>query len=319
MTRKIVKRSSFSPISSIPMAICRRLPDPFCKVSVEGSTQSHSTDSCKGTLDPKWNQHYDLYIRHSDSITITVWNQKKIHKKNNSAFLGCVKILANTIQRLKDTGCELSSCKGAGVGEIDGGCVQTRDWTCVRTTTRTQSKDRIVVSLLSRDSPSVNLERLPPVLPDELPEGWEERRTASGRVYYINHHTRSTQWDRPVYKATESTPAQDPSPSQQQPASNVAAARRRSTRHRNYLSRNQLQVAAQLPDGYEMRTTPQGQVYFYHAGSGVSTWHDPRVPRDLGPVDPATLGPLPEGWEAPTHSSWPCLLCGPQQPHHPVH
>ncbi|KAK4298215.1 hypothetical protein Pmani_029429 [Petrolisthes manimaculis] len=36
------------------------LPDPFAKISVEGSGQCHSTDTCRNTLDPKWNQYYDL-------------------------------------------------------------------------------------------------------------------------------------------------------------------------------------------------------------------------------------------------------------------
>lgn len=36
------------------------LPDPFAKVVVDGSGQCHSTDTVKSTLDPKWNQHYDL-------------------------------------------------------------------------------------------------------------------------------------------------------------------------------------------------------------------------------------------------------------------
>ncbi len=36
------------------------LPDPFAKISVDGSGQCHSTDTAKNTLDPKWNQHYDL-------------------------------------------------------------------------------------------------------------------------------------------------------------------------------------------------------------------------------------------------------------------
>lgn len=31
----------------------------------------------------------------------------------------------------------------------------------------------------------------------------------------------------------------------------------------------------------EMRTTQQGQVYFFHIPTGVSTWHDPRIPRDF--------------------------------------
>uniref|UniRef100_A0A8D8YJU2 E3 ubiquitin-protein ligase SMURF1 n=1 Tax=Cacopsylla melanoneura TaxID=428564 RepID=A0A8D8YJU2_9HEMI len=85
-----------------------RLPDPFAKISVDGSGQCHSTEPVKATLDPKWNQHYDLYIGKGDGITISVWNHKKIHKKQGGAgFLGCVRILANTIQRLKDTGCKL--------------------------------------------------------------------------------------------------------------------------------------------------------------------------------------------------------------------
>ena len=29
----------------------------------------------------------------------------------------------------------------------------------------------------------------------------------------------------------------------------------------------------------EMRTTAQGQVYYLHKSTGISTWHDPRVPR----------------------------------------
>ena len=49
----------------------------------------------------------------------------------------------------------------------------------------------------------------------------------------------------------------------------------------------------------ELRTTLKGQVYFYHIPSGVSTWHDPRLPRnlhsDLLMLD--NLGPLPSGWE----------------------
>lgn len=49
----------------------------------------------------------------------------------------------------------------------------------------------------------------------------------------------------------------------------------------------------------EMRTTQQGQVYFYHIPTGVSTWHDPRIPRDFDSQNLAldSLGPLPSGWE----------------------
>lgn len=50
--------------------------------------------------------HIYRYIGKNDGITISVWNHRKIHKKQGGGFLGCVRILSNTIQRLKDTGCK---------------------------------------------------------------------------------------------------------------------------------------------------------------------------------------------------------------------
>lgn len=96
--------SNRTPVSVV--FICVGLPDPFVKISVDGSGQCHSTEAVKNTLDPKWNSHYDLYIGQKDTITISVWNYRKVLKKQGSGFLGCVKILNSQIQRLKDTGCK---------------------------------------------------------------------------------------------------------------------------------------------------------------------------------------------------------------------
>ena len=75
-----------------------RLPDPFVKVTVDSYTgdnkgrskiqngvpsqqhQTHSTEVSRNTIDPKWNQHYDLLIGLNDAITISVWNDKKINR-----------------------------------------------------------------------------------------------------------------------------------------------------------------------------------------------------------------------------------------------
>lgn len=60
-----------------------------------------------------------------------------------------------------------------------------------------------------------------------------------------------------------------------------------------------IRPAVDLPHGYEIRTTQQGQVYFYHIPTKQSTWHDPRIPRDFDTqnLTTETLGPLPHGWE----------------------
>ena len=85
-----------------------RLPDPFVKVTVGSCSsdrgknksilqngghpnqqQAHSTDVSRNTVDPKWNQHYDLLIGLNDAITISVWNDKKINrdqKGNKNGF-----------------------------------------------------------------------------------------------------------------------------------------------------------------------------------------------------------------------------------------
>lgn len=81
-------------------------------------------------------------------------------------------------------------------------------------------KGQIVISLMSREGTSATgAGRLAIVGPagevrgpdneeDEssldLPEGWEERKTPNGRVYYVNHVMKTTQWNRPIRPAIES-------------------------------------------------------------------------------------------------------------------
>lgn len=69
-------------------------------------------------------------------------------------------------------------------------------------------KGQVVISLLSRDgyneviSNVVGYNAVVDILgdlscPTDLPDGWEERRTQTGRLYYLNHLTKTTQWVRP--------------------------------------------------------------------------------------------------------------------------
>uniref|UniRef100_A0A8C6U136 E3 ubiquitin-protein ligase SMURF1 n=1 Tax=Neogobius melanostomus TaxID=47308 RepID=A0A8C6U136_9GOBI len=215
--------------------LCKRslryfwLPDPFAKVVVDGSGQCHSTDTVRNTLDPKWNQHYDLYIGKADSITISVWNHKKIHKKQGAGFLGCVRLLSNAINRLKDTGYQ----------RLDLNKLSPNDNDTVR--------GQIVVSLQSRDLVCLTM-------------------TCLMGNYIIATVRLSHQLDTDLFLVFPPV-------------------------YTNSLD-NIFSVFV-----VEQRTTQQGQVYFLHTQTGVSTWHDPRVPRDLSNVNCEELGPLPPGWE----------------------
>lgn len=55
-----------------------------------------------------------------------------------------------------------------------------------------------------------------PASGEALPEGWEERKTSNGRVYFVNHVTKSTQWDRPTAPANQSQPTAQKPPQQHQ-------------------------------------------------------------------------------------------------------
>ncbi|NXX61304.1 SMUF1 ligase, partial [Scopus umbretta] len=255
-----------------------RLPDPFAKIVVDGSGQCHSTDTVKNTLDPKWNQHYDLYVGKTDSITISVWNHKKIHKKQGAGFLGCVRLLSNAISRLKDTGYQrLDLCK-----------LNPTDTDAVR--------GQIVVSLQTRDRIGTggSVVDCRGLLENE------------GTVYEDSGPGRplSCFMEEPA-PYTDTTGAAGggncrfvESPSQDQ---RLQAQRLRTPEVRGHVQTPQNRPhghqSPDLPEGYEQRTTVQGQVYFLHTQTGVSTWHDPRIPRDLNSVNCDELGPLPPGWE----------------------
>ncbi|XP_025778919.1 E3 ubiquitin-protein ligase SMURF1 [Puma concolor] len=282
-----------------------RLPDPFAKIVVDGSGQCHSTDTVKNTLDPKWNQHYDLYVGKTDSITISVWNHKKIHKKQGAGFLGCARLLSNAISRLKDTGYQrLDLCK-----------LTPSDTDAVR--------GQIVVSLQTRDRIGTggSVVDCRGLLENE---GTVYEDSGPGRPLSCFMEEPAPYTDSTGAAAGGGDCRFVESPSQDQ--------RLQAQRLRNPEVRGSLQTpqnrphghqSPELPEGYEQRTTVQGQVYFLHTQTGVSTWHDPRIPsplgtipggdeaflcdfllqghtsepRDLNSVNCDELGPLPPGWE----------------------
>lgn len=171
------------------------LPDPFCKVEVDGTRQAFVTEICKDTVSPKWNVYFDLNLSSTNSITITIYNNKREAKKPNSGFMGCVRIMPNVIQQVQDTGFQRMNLHKTRLDGNEAG-----------------KAGQIVISLLllnnnvraggsnnshhNYESIDMNNENEPnqPSLTflndNGLPDGWEERKTSTGRVYYVNHNER---------------------------------------------------------------------------------------------------------------------------------
>ncbi|KAM9178096.1 E3 ubiquitin-protein ligase Itchy homolog isoform 1-T1 [Mergus octosetaceus] len=98
----------------------------------------------------------------------------------------------------------------------------------------------------NQDFSSMQSKEFDPLGP--LPPGWEKRTDSNGRVYFVNHNTRITQWEDPR-------------------------------------SQGQLNEKP-LPEGWEMRFTVEGIPYFVDHNRRTTTYIDPRTGKsalDNGP------------------------------------
>ena len=87
-----------------------------------------------------------------------------------------------------------------------------------------------------------------------LPLGWEERRTAEGRPYFVDHHTRTTTWRDPRQNVNRASVTPGPSANPN---------------------------LGPLPSGWEMRLTSTGRIYFVDHNTRTTTWDDPRLPTNV--------------------------------------
>ncbi|KAF5369483.1 hypothetical protein D9758_002754 [Tetrapyrgos nigripes] len=137
-----------------------------------------------------------------------------------------------------------------------------------------------------------------------LPPGWERRRDAQGRNYYVDHSTRSTTWHRPG-----SNNPNNPRPAQQQqqqqqptqpPARNISVS---SSTTPSPSPQSDQYTDVPLPQGWEERRTAEGRPYFVDHNTRTTTWIDPRRnAAQAATTTPAAqlnsnLGPIPSGWE----------------------
>uniref|UniRef100_A0A8C4E1N6 E3 ubiquitin-protein ligase n=1 Tax=Dicentrarchus labrax TaxID=13489 RepID=A0A8C4E1N6_DICLA len=122
---------------------------------------------------------------------------------------------------------------------------------------------------------------------------WERRVDQMGRVYFVDHITRTTTWQRPTMETVRNYEQWQHQRSQLQGAMQQF--------NQRFIFGLQDQVSATqnkefdplgpLPHGWEKRTDTNGRVYFVHHPTRTTQWEDPRTQGLLNDK------PLPEGWE----------------------
>ncbi|KAI1822173.1 HECT-domain-containing protein [Xylaria intraflava] len=75
-----------------------RLPDPFAVATINGE-QTKTTQVCKRTLNPYWNESFDFRTTEDGILAVQIFDQKKF-KKKDQGFLGVINIRVGDVIEL---------------------------------------------------------------------------------------------------------------------------------------------------------------------------------------------------------------------------
>lgn len=196
-----------------------RQPDPFAVITIDGS-QTKTTKTARKTLNPYWNESFNLDASEDSILVIQVFDQKKF-KKKDQGFLGVVNVRLGDVIDLSLPSSEETI---------------TRDLKKSNENLAVSGRVIIVLSHSSNSNgastnnnvSSSNGHLLPPTTPHpetsspsadsgsnrqyssfedqygRLPPGWERRTDNFGRTYYVDHNSRTTTWQRPTLEQSES-------------------------------------------------------------------------------------------------------------------
>ncbi|KAI6114349.1 hypothetical protein F5141DRAFT_706205 [Pisolithus sp. B1] len=289
----LVKREVFS------------LPDPFAVVSVD-SDRTYTTNTIKRTLTPTWNQHFDITIKRSSTITIQVFDQRRF-KKRDQGFLGLVRITGNEALGhsrnfhgliSKDLAEAESSSSGSSVsGKLlfsfslprTGGAHQ-------RHVEQTISS---ISSLRLSSPPSSDLR--------------SHRSTPSLRVESPQQTSETSMLSALQGRSSSFSPRPQSSNSPLSPLSTTSRLGSRQTSNINDVPHLQAVYEdeyGQLPPGWERRIDPNGRPYYVDHNRRTTTWNRPdplqqppppasALPASRQPQTSSNYAdvPLPAGWE----------------------
>ncbi|KIJ27445.1 hypothetical protein M422DRAFT_271426, partial [Sphaerobolus stellatus SS14] len=82
-----------------------RLPDPFAVITVDAE-QTHTTTVIKKTLNPYWNENFDINVKDNSVIAVQIFDQRKF-KRRDQGFLGVVNVRVSDVLDLELGGHEM--------------------------------------------------------------------------------------------------------------------------------------------------------------------------------------------------------------------
>ena len=125
-----------------------------------------------------------------------------------------------------------------------------------------------------------------------LPKGWEQQKTADGKIFYVDHNTKTTHWELPKNINTAPPPA-SPTPTT---VSSEYVIKKPSGLLGAFPGFQQKVLV--LPRGWEKKSTPDGKVFYIDHNTKTTHWEPPPVAGKNSPVTAAN-SPAPGGAAPP--------------------
>ncbi|KAI8647384.1 E3 ubiquitin-protein ligase RSP5 [Parasitella parasitica] len=290
-----------------------KTPDPFAVVTVDGE-QTHTTTVMKKTLNPYWNESFDLQVNTSSVVAVQVFDQKKF-KKKDQGFLGAVNVQISSVFDLAIGGDEMLTLdlkKSNSHDTVQGKLilnVSTNVNAPIRNGTNTLASTSQNLAAANACNSVATFSRMQSTTPpahtattrsvstenndrnNDLPEGWERKVDHLGRPYYVDHNNRATTWKRPSARTTQDQQNQTELERRQHNARGLPEERSSANNSTTSLADTLHQSQTHAPAA-TASSAPTLSGTNNPAGNVVGTQNN---------MTTAGSGPLPPGWEMRTN------------------
>jgi E3 ubiquitin-protein ligase NEDD4 len=142
-------------------------------------------------------------VTETSVIAVQVFDQRKFKKSTTQGFLGVANILVGSVLQLNDPSNEVTLClelKKSNAEDFVKGTITIRLSTNLSGFRGgpSASPNTAPQPAPTTQNAMVNFDEFGPLAPN-----WERRVDHQGRVYYVDHNTRTTTWNRPGLTNTE--------------------------------------------------------------------------------------------------------------------
>uniref|UniRef100_A0A673CK89 E3 ubiquitin-protein ligase n=1 Tax=Sphaeramia orbicularis TaxID=375764 RepID=A0A673CK89_9TELE len=279
----------------------------FVEVTADGLTsETKKTGKRSGHLELQWNEDLTLNVTPQSHLDLKLWSCHTLRKELlGSATIDLLDTLRTHDGKMENVqlslvlqtenkgsvvaGGELNVCLDGMVvdlGSLPSGSTAADSESHLQHihTLRDSWEQRVLphgrVYYVDHNTKTTTWER-------PLPPGWEKRVDQRGRFYYVDHNTRTTTWQRPTAESVRNYQQWQSQRSQLQGAMHQFSQRFLYQPSGAPVENDPL---GPLPPGWEKRQD-NGRVYFVNHNTRTTQWDDPRTQGMI------KEHPLPPGWE----------------------